>query len=48
MRKNLMQHNWNTIAKLFKLIERAVHEIKPDMSLGLVGGLPADRLGLVT
>jgi len=38
IRKEWLQHNRNTIARLFKLIEETVHEIKPDMPLGFMTG----------
>ncbi len=33
-----LQHNRNTISRLFGLIERAVHQIKPGMPLGFMTG----------
>ncbi|MEX2565664.1 MAG: hypothetical protein WD431_06965 [Cyclobacteriaceae bacterium] len=38
LRKSWLQHNRNTIANLFKLIENTVHEIRPDMPLGFMTG----------
>jgi lysophospholipase L1-like esterase len=37
-RKAWLQHNRNTIARLFELIEKTVHEVKADMPLGFMTG----------
>lgn len=38
LRKDWLQHNRNTISRLFELIERTVHEVGPDISLGFMTG----------
>jgi len=38
LRKEWLQHNRNTIARLFELIEETVHNINPDMPLGFMTG----------
>lgn len=38
VRKAWLQHNRNTISRLFTLIERTVHEIKPSMPIGFMTG----------
>lgn len=38
IRKAWLQHNRNTIAQLFRLIEGTVHGIRPDMPLGFMTG----------
>ena len=38
LRKEWLQHNRNTISRLFELIERTVHEVGPDISLGFMTG----------
>ncbi|RIJ46484.1 hypothetical protein D1614_18930 [Maribellus luteus] len=38
LRKEWLQHNRNTIARLFVLIEETVHKINPDMPLGFMTG----------
>ena len=38
VRRAWLQHNRNTIARLFKLIEKTVHDLKPGMSLGFMTG----------
>ncbi len=38
LRKAWLQHNRNTIANLFTLIEKTVHEIRPHMPLGFMTG----------
>jgi hypothetical protein len=38
LRKAWVQHNRNTIARLFTLIEKTVHEVNPDLQLGFMTG----------
>ena len=38
MRRAWLQHNRNTIARLFELIEKTVHNLKPGMPLGFMTG----------
>lgn len=38
LRKEWLQHNRNTIARLFTLIEKTVHDISPDMPIGFMTG----------
>jgi len=38
LRKEWLQHNRNTISRLFVLIEKTVHEVNPDMPLGFMTG----------
>lgn len=38
IRKTWLQHNRNTISRLFELIEKTVHEIDPSMPLGFMTG----------
>ncbi|MCK4590230.1 MAG: hypothetical protein KAT86_00650, partial [Candidatus Latescibacteria bacterium] len=38
VRKTWLQHNRNTIARLFELIEKIVHGLKPGMPLGFMTG----------
>lgn len=38
LRNSWLQHNRNTIARLFQLIEATVHEIRPGMPLGFMTG----------
>ncbi len=38
VRKAWLEHNRNTISRLFKLIEATVHEIKPGLPLGFMTG----------
>lgn len=38
IRKAWLQHNRNTVSKLFELVEKAVHDLKPDMPLGFMTG----------
>ncbi len=38
VRKAWLEHNCNTIARLFELIEKTVHGLKPDLPLGYMTG----------
>ncbi|MDQ1318262.1 MAG: hypothetical protein QG588_1922, partial [Candidatus Poribacteria bacterium] len=38
IRKKWLQHNRNTMARLFELIEKSVHDLKPDMPIGFMTG----------
>ncbi|HTN08811.1 hypothetical protein [Agriterribacter sp.] len=38
VRNEWLQHNRNTISRLFKLIEKTVHEVNPNISLGFMTG----------
>lgn len=38
LRKSWLEHNRKTIARLFELIEKTVHGLKPDMPLGFMTG----------
>jgi len=38
IRKRWLQHNRNTITKLFELIEKTVHDLKPSVALGFMTG----------
>jgi hypothetical protein len=38
LRESWIQHNRNTITRLFTLIEKTVHEIRPGMTLGFMTG----------
>lgn len=38
LRKQWLQHNRNTIARLFTLIEQTVHDIDPSMTIGFMTG----------
>ena len=38
LRKAWLQHNRNTISRLFSLIEKAAHEINPELPLGFMTG----------
>lgn len=38
LRKEWLQHNRNTIANLFQLIEKTVHDLKPGLPLGFMTG----------
>lgn len=38
VRRAWLQHNRNTLARLFELIERTVHELEPKMPLGFMTG----------
>lgn len=37
-RSKWLQHNRNTVSRLFQLIEKTVHDIKPEMPLGFMTG----------
>lgn len=38
LRANWLQHNRNSIARLFSLIEKTVHEVKPEIPIGFMTG----------